>query len=89
MVATFQPDPTQEAVELAESAVSGRLQMQPVIARVMAIDDQVKPASSFLAGFGAKVLFPANSEMAPHLTFPELPMAEAAECRSDFVVHNP
>ena len=46
MIATFQPDSAKKPVEVAESAVIGRLQVHPVIRRVTSFHDQMEPASS-------------------------------------------
>ncbi len=78
VIATFQPDGAEKAVEVAESAVGGRLQMQPVIGRVTGFHDQMEPAWSRFAGHRYRVALPAGFEMIGHLAFAKRPVAQAA-----------
>ena len=87
MIATFQPDRAENAVEVAESAFGGRLQMQPVIRPVTSFHDQMKPAWSRFAGHGYRVVFPAGLEMLGHLAFAKHPVTKPAFGRGGFVVH--
>ena len=87
MAAAFQPDGAEKAVEAAESAVSGCLQVHPVIGLVTGFHDQMEPAERRLAGPGDRVLFPARFEMIGHLAFAKPPVAKPARCRSKFIIH--
>ena len=89
MIATFQPDGAEKAVEVSESAVGGCLQMHPIIGRVTDLHDQMEPAERRLAGPGDRVLFPARFEMIGHLAFAKPPVTKAAFGRSEFVIHCP
>src|ERR1035441_10480729 len=88
VIATFQPDGAEKAVEVAESAFGGRLQIQPVIRPVTGFHDQMEPAWSRFAGHGYRVVFPASLEMIGHLAFAQHPVTKAAFGRSEFVVHS-
>jgi hypothetical protein len=88
MIATFQPDGAEKAVEVSESAVGGCLQMHPIIGRVTDLHDQMEPARSRFAGHGYRVVFPAGFEMISHLAFAKRPVAKAALGGGEFVVHN-
>ena len=89
VIATFQPDGTENAVEVAESAFDGRLQMQPILGRVTSFHHQMEPAWSRFAGHGYQVVFPASLKMIGHLAFAKPPVTKAAFGRSEFVIHCP
>jgi hypothetical protein len=86
MIATFQPDGAEKAVEVAESAVGGCLQMHPILGRVTGFDDQMEPAWSCLARHGGRVVFPAGFEMIGHLAFAKRSVAKPAFGGGEFVV---
>jgi len=85
--ATFQPDPAQDTVQVAEGGVRRGLQVQPVTRGVAALDDQVEPAWGGLATLGGGMCCPASLEVIGHLPFAECPAAEAARTRDRLFAH--